>query len=236
MSKENYKSLPELLDPQIIERVKKLSPAQLCDGMKGLHIKADGCMQYDILPIDESKIMIGTACTVDTENGDNFPIHVALSQAKPGYVMIISGKGYKERAYMGDLMGATAEAVGLNGIVVDGCVRDKHGLRDLTIPVYSKGFMQRGPSKIGPGRINTKVECGGVDVQPGDLVVGDYDGVTVVPKHMIDIVLEKAEQKNTYEIKRRQTIKEYADCVEDGREPPAIAPDWVKTMLDKIEH
>ncbi len=232
MNSGNYHELPQLIPQEIIDRVKKLSPAQLCDGMKGLGVLSDGCMAGDIMPIDENKVMVGTACTVDTEGGDNFPIHVALGQGKPGYVMIIAGKGDRSRAYMGDLMGSTAEAVGLNGVVVDGYVRDKIGLRDLSIPIYSRGFMQRGPSKKGPGKINSSVVCGGVVINPGDLVVGDYDGVTVVPRELIEVVLENAEKKDAYEVKRRETISEYVACVKAGKEPPEIAPAWVKEMLE----
>ena len=117
--------------------------------------------------------MVGTACTVDTEDGDNFPVHVAIYQGKPGYVLVVAGKGYTERAYMGDLMGSAADAIGLAGIVVDGYVRDKTGLAALDIPIYAKGFMQRSPLKKGPGEINTIVTCAGVKVAPGDRVVGD---------------------------------------------------------------
>ena len=234
MSEIKYNSLPELIPESIIERVKRLSPAQLCDGMKTLGVIRDGCLDADIMPVDESKIMIGTACTVDTEDGDNFPIHVAITQGKPGYVLVVAGKAYTERAYLGDLIGATAEAKGLEGIVVDGYVRDKTGLRDLNIPVYSRGYMQRGPSKTGPGEINTEVSCGGVKVKPGDLVFGDYDGVTVVPREIIETVIEKAEQKDAYEIDRRKTIDHYVSCREEGKALPDIAPSWVNDMLEKL--
>ncbi len=231
MSVIYYHNLPGLLPKSIIERVQKYSPAQLCDGMKGLGILRDGCMDANMMPIDEKKLMIGTACTVDTEDGDNFPIHIALAQGKPGYVLVVAGKGHTERAYLGDLMGATAEAVGFNGIIVDGLVRDKKGLKNLSIPVYSKGFMQRSPSKKGPGSINTRVFCAGVVVEPGDLVIGDYDGVTVIPQALIETVLEKAKQKDGYEIERRQKIGEYVKCIEQGQKPPDITPDWIK--MDK---
>ena len=231
MSAKDYKELPELLPQSIIEKAQKFSPAQLCDGMKGLGVLRDGCMDANVLPIDDSKIMIGTACTVDTEDGDNFPIHVALCQGKPGYVLVVAGKGCTERAYLGDLMGATAEAVGLGGIVIDGFVRDKTGLHDLSIPVYSKGFMQRGPLKKGPGKINTRVLCAGVVVEPGDLIIGDYDGVTVIPRDMIETVLEKTQEKEEYEVGRRKVISEYARCIKEGQQPPEIAPGWMQEMF-----
>ncbi len=234
MSKIKYNKLPELIPQEIIERVSKLSPAQLCDGMKGLGIIRDGCMDASLMPIDKSKIMIGTACTVDTEDGDNFPIHVAIYQGKPGYVLVVAGKGYTERAYIGDLMGAAADAIGLNGIVIDGYVRDKTGLKELNIPIYAKGFMQRGPEKVGPGEINTVVTCAGVKVEPGDLIFGDYDGVTVIPRDRIEEVLEKAEKKSSYEEERRKTIAEYVSCRNEGKELPDIAPGWVNEMKEKL--
>ena len=230
MSNANYHELPELIPDELIERVKALSPAQLCDGMASLGIERNGCMDASLMPLDESKFMVGTACTVDTEDGDNFPVHVAIYQGKPGYVLVVAGKGYTERAYMGDLMGSAADAIGLAGIVVDGYVRDKTGLAALDIPIYAKGFMQRSPLKKGPGEINTIVTCAGVKVAPGDLVVGDYDGVTVVPRARLEEVLEAAEKKGDYE--RRAAIAEYRRCREEGRELPNLAPGWVTEMLE----
>ncbi|MBP2629523.1 MAG: S-adenosylmethionine: 2-demethylmenaquinone methyltransferase [Firmicutes bacterium] len=232
MSKINYNELPELIPQNLIERVKKLSPAQLCDGMEKLGIERNGCMDASLMPLDSDKILIGTACTVDTEDGDNFPIHIAIYQGKPGYVLVVAGKGYTERTYMGDLMGASAEAIGLNGIIVDGYVRDKVGLSQLSIPIYAKGIMQRSPSKKGPGEINTVVTCAGVKVSPGDLILGDADGVSVIPRERIEEVLEAAEKKEAYEVKRREAIAEYARCRENNEPLPQLAPAWVIEMLN----
>jgi regulator of RNase E activity RraA len=233
MSNDNYKPLPELIPEDIIDRFRVLSTAQLCDGMEGIGIYRNGCMEASMMPVDKSMRMIGTACTVATEDGDNFPIHVAIYQSKPGYVLVVDGQGYMERAYMGDLMTAAAKAIGLSGIVIDGCVRDKIGLQELGLPVFSKGFMQRSPSKKGPGKINTPIICAGINVNPGDLVFGDYDGITVVPRERIYEVLEKAEKKGTYEEKRRETIENYAKCRLEGKELPEIAPSWVIEMLNR---
>ncbi|MDF2524573.1 MAG: proA 4 [Clostridiales bacterium] len=233
MSTPNYNNLPELIPQELIDRASKLSPAQLCDGMKSLGIMREGCMDADLMPIDESKIMIGTACTVDTQDGDNFPIHVAIYQGQPGYVLVVAGKGYAESAYMGDLMGSAADAIGLNGIIIDGCVRDRIGLKNLNIPIYAKGFMQRGPAKKGPGEINTAVTCGGIKVEPGDLVFGDYDGVTVVPRSRIEEVLTEAEKKAAYERKRVEAIANYIKLKDEGKELTNLAPAWVTDMLSR---
>lgn len=104
-------------------------------------------MDAGLLPLDGKKFMIGTAYTVDTQDGDNFPIHAAIYQGKPGYVLVVAGKGYTERAYMGDLMGGAAEAIGLSGIVIDGYVRDKEGLfytvsdGDVSLGTVNSGIM-----------------------------------------------------------------------------------------------
>ncbi len=233
MNNENYRPLPELIPQDIIDRVSKLNAAQLCDGMNGMGIFRNGCMDASMMPVDSSMRVVGTACTVATEDGDNFPIHVAIYQGKPGYVLVVDGKAYTERAYMGDLMVGASKAIGLNGIVIDGYVRDKEGLKELGLPVYSKGFMQRSPDKKGPGKINVPVYCAGITVNPGDLVVGDYDGVTVVPRERILEVLENAEKKAAYEAKREEAIGNYAKCRREGKELPDIAPAWVTEMLNK---
>jgi regulator of RNase E activity RraA len=224
---------PELIDESLIERVKKLNSAQLCDGMEGLGILRSGCMDAEIMPVDENMKVIGTAYTISTEEGDNFPIHMSIYRNKPGYVLVIDGKAYDQRAYMGDMMIAAAQAVGLNGIVIDGYVRDRIGLKEIGFPVFARGFMQRSPMKKGPGEINQTISCGGVSINPGDLIFGDYDGVTVVPREMIEIVLERAEKKNNYEEQRREAIDNYIDCKEKGIKLPDITPSWVVEMENK---
>lgn len=235
MSQANYKELPELISEDIIERISALSTAEIGDGMEGAGIPRNGCMDASMMPIKESMRVIGTACTVATEDGDNFPIHVAIYKSRPGYVLVVDGKGYTERAYMGDLMIGAAQAMGLKGVVIDGYVRDRLGLLELNLPVFSRGFMQRTPSKKGPGEINKIVNCGGVAVQPGDLVFGDADGVTVIPRDRILEVLEKAEGKQEYESKRREIISDYAKCREKGTPLPNIVPAWVTEMLKKAK-
>ena len=174
--------MPELLPDKVIQRARQLNAAQLADGMKGLGIPNDGCMDAGILPVDLHMRVVGTAMTVDTRDGDNFPIHVAAYSGKPGYVMVIDGKGCPDKAYFGDLIMGAASAIGYEGMICDGYVRDRAGCIELGMPVFARGFMQRGPGKQDPGEINLPVRCGGITVSPGDLVVGDYDGVTVVPR------------------------------------------------------
>jgi 4-hydroxy-4-methyl-2-oxoglutarate aldolase len=233
MSEVQLNAYPELLSEEIIERASKLGSALVCDGMLNSGIFMEGAMEAAILPVDSSMAVVGTACTVETDSGNNLPIHLALYTAKPGYVMVIDGKGHKEHPYFGDLMMATGKAAGLKGMVVDGLVRDKQGCIEMEFPVFAKGFMQRGPIKANSGAINGSIHCGGIPVVPGDLVIGDADGVTVVPRARIDEVLEKAEKKLVYETKRREQINSYEQARLNGEKLPDLAPDWVKEMLNK---
>jgi regulator of RNase E activity RraA len=226
-----YHEPAELISQSLLDRAAKLGTAQLCDGMVGLGITREGCLDTAILPVSDTMTMVGTAYTVETKEGDNFPIHVAIYQSKPGYVLIVDGKGYTDRAYLGDLLVNAAEAIGIVGIVIDGCVRDKIGLQKLDFPVFSRGYIQRSPAKKGPGAINIPIICGGVPVNPGDLVVGDYDGVTVVPRDHIAQVLDNAEKKAVYESKRMAAIQEYRECRKTNNPLPNLAPDWVSDML-----
>ena len=225
----------ELIDAKYIERAKKLGVALLCDGAKAAKIDIEnyGCMEAGINPVDRSMFMVGTAMTVETANGDNFPIHVASYSAPcPGYVMVIDGKSYPNKAYFGDLIMGACQAVGFEGMVINAYTRDREGNIDLGFPVFSKGFMPAGPIKKDEGNINTAINCGGVTVKPGDLVVGDYDGVVVVPREHLDVVLDEAEKKLEYEEKRHATIKAYRDAVKNGTETPQLAPQWVLDMLN----
>lgn len=222
---------PPLLGNEIIERAKKLSSSLVADGMKGLGVEMDGCMEASIMAVDPFMKVVGTALTVETDNGDNFPIHVATYSGGEGYVMVIDGKGKADAAYFGELIASAAKAVGFLGVVCDGYVRDQDGLVELGLPVYAKGFMQRGPKKQEPGVVNGPVRCGGVAVNPGDLVVADCDGVTIVPRDHIEQTLANAEEKLAYEQKRQKSIVAYCTAKAAGQPLPQLAPQWVLDML-----
>lgn len=229
---KDYHELAPLVPMELVLRAKQLGSAALCDGMKGLGIERDGCMDAEMLPLEDRMSMAGTAYTVETKDGDNLPIHVAIYQGKPGYVLVIDGKNYRESPYMGDLMGGSAKAVGLEGVVLDGLARDKLGLIELQLPFFCKGLMQRGPGKKDLGKINTPIHCAGITVHPGDLVVGDADGVTVIPRDRIEEVLLAAENKLDYEQQRRDSIELYLRSREAGLPLPTLTPAWVTEMMN----
>ena len=223
-----------LLPDEVIRRAERLNVPLILDGVKAakIDIPNGGCMDMEIMPVERGMTVVGTAMTVETANGDNFPIHVAsYSVQEDSYVMVIDGKGYTGRAYFGDLIMGACQAAGFKGMVIDGCTRDRDGNIELGFPVYSRGFMPRGPIKKDEGNINTPIMCGGVRVEPGDLVVGDSDGVCVIPKAHIDVVLAEAEKKLAYEEKRTATIAAYRKAKAEGTELPQLAPQWVLDML-----
>ena len=190
-------TLHPLLSARIIERAEKLNTTLLSDAMG-----CTGGMDYQIKPVATRMKVVGTATTLSLKPSDNVSLHDAIYAAKEGYVLVIDGKGETSHAYLGELLTRAAKAVGLKGIVIDGPVRDREELETLGFPVFAKGFVPNGPLKLGGGEINVRINCGNVTVNPGDLVVGDADGVTIVPREQIEEVFQKAENKLDYEKNR----------------------------------
>ncbi|WP_180994067.1 RraA family protein [Bacillus sp. Marseille-P3661] len=219
--------LPTLLSDEIIKRAKSLNTTVISDVMG-----CTGAMDYQIKPVATGMKVVGTAQTVSMRPGDNLFLHQAIHSGKKGYVIIADGKGHTQNAYLGELMAGAARAKGLEGIVIDGLVRDKEALTELGFPIFAKGFIPNGPFKDGPGELNRPVSCGGVQVQPGDLIVGDDDGVIVVPVYMIEEILTKAEKKLDYEEQRIKTIKDYEEKVKQGLSPDhSLEPSWLKESM-----
>ena len=227
----NWNDTPELLPAEVIARAEKLEPALVSDGMKGTDIPGEGTMDAEIMPVDPSMKIVATAITVNTCNGDNFPMHYATYTTPPGYVMVIDGNDFTRKAYLGDLIAGAAKAVGFKGIVIDGYVRDYEGLKELGLPIFCKGFMQAGPIKKGPGQVNVPIHCGGISVEPGDLVVAGADGVSVVPRARIDEILTNAEAKQRLDLAMQANIDAYNEAVSRGEEPPKLMPAWIEALI-----
>lgn len=135
--------------------------------------------------------MVGSAFTVRTRIADNLMVHKAIDMAKPGDVIVIDAEGNMNAAIFGDHMATMAMKKKFAGYVVDGCIRDVEEIEKMDFPVFAKGVNPRGPYKDGPGEINVPISCGGVVVRPGDIIVGDRDGLVVIPLEEAEIVLEK---------------------------------------------
>ncbi|MSQ89182.1 MAG: RraA family protein [Betaproteobacteria bacterium] len=141
-----------------------------------------GCLDYRIKPIDPSMTVCGPALTCYCSPTDNLAAMAALDFAKKGDVIVIAARNDQTAAVIGDRWAMWAKKVGVAGIVCDGLVRDIVGLLQVGIPVFARGLAPNSGFKHGPGEINTRVSCGGIAVDPGDIVVGDRDGVVVVPR------------------------------------------------------
>lgn len=176
------------LDAASIERWRQVPPAVAGDNMNREH-----SMGASIRPLAPGAAMVGHARTVAVMAGDNAAVHAALPLMQPGEILVINARGAGDVAIIGEIIAECAKHQGVAGIVVDGAVRDVASLRSLGIPVYAAGATPRGPHKGFGGEIDAPVACGGVVVAPGDLVLGDDDGVTVVPRAQCDAVLPKAE-------------------------------------------
>lgn len=136
-------------------------------------------------------VLCGPAVTVRVRPGDNLMIHKALMMVEPGDVLVIDGAGDVSQALVGGLMRTTCVAKRLGGLVIDGAIRDLCEWAEDGMPIFAKGHTHRGPSKDGPGEVNVPVSCAGLVVMPGDLIVGDADGVIAVPAGQAAEVLAK---------------------------------------------
>lgn len=211
--------IPELLPTEVVEAAGQLSTSLLADSLMGF-----GAMDYRIKPIVTGSKVAGTAFTVDVKAGGAPAVIAAVALIKKGYVMVVSGKGNTLNAILGDLLMKTAIKSGISGVVLDGLVRDIAELRELGVPVFALGAVAAAPDKEGAGEINGAISCGGVAVRPGDLIVGDDDGVVVIPRAKVHEAIAAAQAKEASEVSRIQAI-------ENG----LLLPDWLKKQLVYVE-
>lgn len=165
-----------------------------------------GTMHARIAPVHRDMALAGPAFTVEVRPGDNLMIHAAIALAQPGDILVIDGKGDQRAALMGTLMLSTCKKLALGGVVVDGAIRDQLELLELGFPVFSAGFNPAGPTKRVPGRINHPISAGGVAVHPGDLVVGDADGIVVIERSTASKMMPLAARKVADEAARKEAI------------------------------
>ncbi len=180
-----------------------------------------GAMHGRIAALAPTMRVCGPAFTIEVRPGDNLMIHAAMAMARPGDVLVIDGKADLTCALMGSIMLNACKKLGFAGVVLDASIRDTEELLALGFPVWSVGANPNGPSKFVPGRINWPVSCGGITVNPGDLVIGDADGITVIDREKAASLLPLAAKKVADE---RQRI---ADITGGG----AIRPQWLEASL-----
>lgn len=199
----NYRETAEFerVTPQQIERARRFQAAILCD-VAGRR----GTLDARVRALHPAMQVCGPAYTVQCRPGDNLMFHVALAVAKPGDVLVVDGKGDTTCALFGELMATQGEAAKLGGFVVDAASRDTDTLASGSFPIFSIGTNPCGPTKGLPGQLGITVAVAGVAVHPGDLVVGDVDGVVVIPRAQVDAVLDAAELKVQAEQQRLAEI------------------------------
>jgi RraA family protein len=171
----------------------------------------------------ESRVLAGPAVTVKARPGDNLMLHRALDIAQPGDVVVVDAGGDLTNALIGELMVAHAESRGLAGIVIFGAIRDVAAIRAGTFPVFAAGVTHRGPYKDGPGEVNVPIAIDGMVIHPGDLIVGDDDGLLAVGIDEAQAIYEKASAKHAAETAQMEKIRR-------GENPRA----WVEETLKRL--
>ncbi|OYD83650.1 4-carboxy-4-hydroxy-2-oxoadipate aldolase/oxaloacetate decarboxylase [Azospirillum brasilense] len=148
-----------------------------------------GAVDSAIKPIWPGLRIVGAAFPLKTQPGDNLTIHAAMKLARPGDVLVVDAGDYTEQGSFGDVMATSAQSLGLAGLVTNGGVRDAAAIRDIGFPIFSRAISIKGTVKATLGPIAQPIVLGGVTVRPGDLIVGDDDGLVVVPLDEVDAVL-----------------------------------------------
>ena len=194
--------IPKRPDARLVAELGKMVTPHLSDSMERLYAAGP-----QLRPMHREGKLAGPAFTVKTAPGDNLLVHKALDVAKPGDVIVVDAGGYAEQAIIGELMATRAKQRGIAGLVIWGAIRDSAELGAGTYPVYACGVTHRGPYKDGPGEINVPISIGGMAIQPGDIIVGDADGVVAVPQSAAERVLASAQAilaKETAAMKQMQ--------------------------------
>lgn len=195
----------------VIHRIERVAPEVVARVLEAdletasLHEAAGriGAMAAKIKPIYSGMRVCGPAFTVKCHPGDNLILHRALVLAQPGDVLVVDIDGY-EGGPFGEQMAVVAQVRGIAGMVIDGYVRDGLRIKELGWPVFARGLCMKGTVKEAIGSINHPVSCGGVVVQPGDLVFGDDDGVVVIPREMAATAVDKAIAREAQEAESRE--------------------------------
>jgi regulator of RNase E activity RraA len=197
----------------VVARFRELPVANVSDCMS--RMTAGGPR---VRPLHAGGVLAGPAVTVKTRPGDNLMIHKALDIAGPGDVLVVDAGGDLTNSLVGELMLSYAIKRGIAGVVIDGAIRDLGWIKAGTYPVFAAGVSHRGPYKDGPGEINVPIAIDGMVINPGDLILGDDDGMLCVPYDAVEQVYKDtvakhaAEQKQMAEIEAGTSSKAWVDA------------------------
>ncbi len=204
MANVGFRIFTEINRPErsLVERFRGIPVANICDNMGRIYSVHKGIKPYNSIPL------LGTAITVKAPLGDNLMFHKAIGMAQPGDIIAVDGEGCIDHSLCGEIMMREAIQRGIAGFLIDGCIRDVEALRDLNLSVYARGVQPKGPYKNGPGEINVPVCIGGQVVLPGDILVGDTDGVVVIRPADAEEVSMKAKKHHEMEEGKFRNIEE----------------------------
>lgn len=196
-------------DRKLVEAFKDLGAATVYEAAG-----RRGSVDPRIKPLARGIRLLGPAFTVECHPRDNLMLHKALQIAEKGDILVASTQGYPEAGYWGGLMAGSAIARQLGGLVIDGCVRDSTEILEMEFPVFCRGTCIRGTTKGILGRVNHPVLFGDVVVNPGDLVLGDDDGLVIVDRTEIETVLKAAQERDAKEEKKAAALAKGISSVE----------------------
>lgn len=187
---------------ELIAEIGKFSTATLHEAMG-----KTGNLPSGIKPISPKMKVCGTAYTVKTMPCDNMLLHRAYAYAQAGDVLVVNCSNFYEAGYWGDLMSLGAKTKGIAGLVIDGCVRDAADIEAMNFPVFSRGLCIKGTGNHGEGILNQPIIMGEYIVNPGDIIVGDRDGVVVIPQGLVAETIEKAHNRELKEERVRIELR-----------------------------
>ena len=164
-----------------------------------------------ISPLSAGMAIAGQARTVSVLAGDNAALHEVIGRLRPNEVLVIDAANYSDRAVWGGILNTRAKLRGISGVVLDGAARDAAEMREMGLPVFLSALSPAGPHKGWGGSIDDRISCGGVVVMPGDVILGDDDGVTVVPLDRADAILEASLSRIAYEADILEKLASGAD-------------------------
>lgn len=187
-----YRVIDEIprVAPELLERIARYSAPELCDGELVYN-----AMDYHIKPMVGTKKIVGQAVTLKLTLGDSLMVTKAMSVCRPGDVLVIDGRGSGNNALWGDHRSLTAKKLGLAGAVLDGAFRDIDECEEIGFPIFARAVTCGSSTKNSNGEVNVPICCGGVTVHPGDIIVGDRNGVVVIPPEFAEQVIAGAQDK-----------------------------------------
>ncbi len=219
--KIGYRVIEEIERPsaELIEKIKKYSAPEMCDGTIVYN-----AMDYQIKPYTSKEKIVGPAITLKLMMGDSLLVTKAISLAKPGDVIVIDARGSGNNAVWGDHRSLVCKQLGLAGVVIDGAFRDIDENEEIGFPIFARSVTAGSSTKNSNGEINVPISCGGVAVNPGDIVIADRNGVCVVPPEFAEQIMQGAQDK----IDKMELLKE--EIAKTGK----IIPDNFAQQLEKL--